>query len=366
MYIESPREKLERAIYKASRLTNKSATVSVLKCVLLEAKDNTLLIRATNLDLGIEIQIPVKVIEEGSVAISGEILAQFLASVPQEKSVELKTEEGVLKVIASRSSASVKTELFEDFPLIPRISEGKEFTIDSNELFSGFKAVFYSAAVSGIRPELSCVYVYQDNQQLTFVSTDSFRLAEKKVKIKGDFQIDDLLIPSKNVADILRMFDGEGGVLKVVSDKSQISFQGESLYVVSRVVTGSFPDYKQIIPKEPKTEVTVLKQDFLSILKTAHVFSDSFNRVTFSINPAEKSFEIRTKNNDVGENKNSLTSTLTGEAVELSFNYKNIIDCFQSIPSDSLNLSFNGVGKALVIRPFNDQSFLYLAMPMSK
>lgn len=365
MHIESPKERLEKAVYKASRLAQKQASLSVLKCIYLEAKENTLIIRGTNLELGIEIKIPVKVIVEGAVALSGDVLTQFLSSVSSER-VELVQKEGVLEVKTDRTSASVKLESHEDFPIIPRVSSENGVKIPVENFVDLVKSVSYSAALSGIRPELTCVYLYQEGNALIAVSTDSFRLSEKKYTPKEPITFEDALIPAKNAGDICRLLDGIAGNVTIYNDKSQIAFEGEDIYVVSRLVSGSFPNYRQIIPKENKTQVVVLKNDLISNLKTAHVFSDTFNRVTFSVKPEEKSFSIRTKNNDVGENTSSIPGSISGEPIELNFNYRNIIDCFQSIHSDSINLHFNGPGKALVITPIDDKSFLYLAMPMSK
>lgn len=365
MHIESPKDRLEKAIYKASRLAQKQASVPVLKCVYLEAKDSKLTIKGTNLELGIEIKIPVKVVKEGAVALSGDVLTQFLSSVSSER-VELIQKEGVIEVKTDHTSASVKLEPHEDFPLIPRVNTEEGVKIPVDHFIDLIKSVSYAAALSGIRPELTCVYLYQEGTMLVAVSTDSFRLSEKKYIPKEPISFEDALIPSKNAADICRLLDGVVGEITIYNDKSQIAFESEDLYLVSRLVSGSFPNYRQIIPKENKTQVTLLKSDLISNLKTAHVFSDTFHRVTLSVKPDDKSFSIRTKNNDVGENTSSIAGNISGEPIELNFNYKNIIDCFQSINADSINLSFNGPGKALVITPVNDTSFLYLAMPMSK
>ncbi len=366
MHIESPKDRLEKAVYKASRLANKQATMPVLKCVYLEAKENQLIVRGTNLELGIEIKVPVKVIKEGVVALSGDILTQFLSSLHTER-VELIQSENTLKVSSEFASATLKLEPHEDFPLIPRVESDKgESILPVDQLCDLIKSVSYCAAVSGIRPELTCVYLYQEGENLISVSTDSFRLAEKKYAAKNINTFEDALIPAKNAADVCKLLDGVTGNVSIHNDKSQIAFSADGVYIVSRLVSGSFPNYRQIIPQEPKTNVVLLKQDFSGALKTAHVFSDSFHRVTLSVNPEDKKFNIKTKNNDIGENQGTLSAAISGEQVELNFNYRNIVDCFQSISADSINLSFNGPGKALVITPIGNTSFLYLAMPMSK
>lgn len=132
------------------------------------------------------------------------------------------------------------------------------------------------------------------------------------------------------------------------------------------MIDGNFPDYKQIIPKETKTEVTVLKQDLVSSLKIANIFADKFSQVIFNINPSEKTLRITTKNMDVGENINSIDAVIKGEGLNISFNYKYIMDCFQSIDSDSISLSFSDMNRPMIIRGVSDKSFLYLVMPMNK
>jgi len=158
-----------------------------------------------------------------------------------------------------------------------------------------------------------------------------------------------------------------GDTVKVKIGKNLISFEANGIYAVSRVIDGVFPDYKQIVPKNFTTEVVALKQDFLNALKISNIFSDKFNQVHISIDPKKKLFEIQTKNSDVGENKTAVDAAITGDPVEINFNYKYIIDCFQSIDADSVSLQLSGMNRPMVIRPVSgDQTFMYLVMPMNR
>ena len=136
--------------------------------------------------------------------------------------------------------------------------------------------------------------------------------------------------------------------------------------MVSRVIDGVFPDYKQILPKEEKTKVLLLKQDLINSLKISNIFSDSFNQMNISIKKGDKIIKIKTKNNNIGENTNKIEANIEGEDIEVNFNYKYIIDCLPSIISDSVSLSFNGINKPLVIRGTSDKTFTYLVMPMNR
>ena len=360
------KETLEKMIGYAEKITSKNSTLPFLKCLYLESKKNELVIKATNLDLGIEIKLPVKTEKEGIVTVPGNILSGFISNIKDEKTITLEEVDGNLKVSTSHHSTIIKCQPSEDFPSIPHIEDGKTVILNAKSFIKGLKAVWYSASVSSMKPELSSVYIYTNDDGLVFAATDAFRLAEKKVKLKKPIDFPAVLIPFRNVSEIIRILDGIDGDIEVVVDKNQISFGFDGVYLTSRVVDGVFPDYRNLIPKEIATEVIVLKQDFINNLKVANVFSDKFNKITMTVEPSKKNFELKTKNSDVGESSNKLAGSLSGEEIEISFNYKNITDVFQSIETDSLSLSFNGLNKPLLVKPISDDSFLYIVMPMNK
>lgn len=366
MKIECSQTQLAQSIGKAEKITGKNSTLPVLSCVLLEAKGSSLIIRSTNLDLGIEITIPVKVQKEGVVAVPGNLLVSYVSNVQDEGPITLESNDGVLLITTKTKETQIKTLSSDDFPVIPRIDEGKSFKIESAELVSGFKSVWYSASVSTMKPELSSVYMYADNGIITFVATDSFRLAEKRIKVKQTGDLEAVLIPYRNVSEIVRILDSTSSVVDVHFDNNQISFSFENTYIISRIVDGVFPDYKQIIPKICTTEAIILKQDLVQALKLSNIFSDSFNQVTFSVRPEDKILEITSKNIDKGEHHNTIESSLEGDSLEIRFNQKYITDCFNSINSDSLSLKFDGVTKPMIIKGSKDEGFLYLVMPMNK
>lgn len=367
MKIECVKEKITKAISQVERVTGKNLSLPILGCVLLEADKNNLIIRATNLDLGVEIEIPAKVTKSGKVAVYGSILNNLLSNIPGDKSVVFETTEtNSLKVTSNKTTTIIKTLPHDDFPGIPRVPEDQSIKIHPHDFTSGLRSVWYSAAVSSVKPELSSVYIASDENNLIFAATDSFRLAEKKIKLKGGKLRDHLLVPFKNIPEIIKLLEGIQEEITIFVTKNQISFSHPSLYLASRVIDGVFPDYRQIIPTSAATEATVLKQDLVQTLKVANIFSDKFNQANVSALPSLKTFEIKTTNADLGESVNKVDAVLTGEDVSVNFNHKYITDSFQSIESDSISLSFNGTSRPLVIRGVGDKSFLYLVMPMNR
>ncbi len=368
MKLELNLKKLKEIIHAIDRVAGKHMTLPVLSCILIEVKSGLAVFKSTNLDIGIEISTTVKSNEDGVIAVPANIISSFVSQIVGDNQiVKIEESSGNLQISTNKSKGVIKTQSADDFPSIPRVVDGKEFSIPSDLFLKGLKSVWYSSSVSSVKPELSSVYVYKDEGNLVFVATDSFRLAEKRVKVPSTSNINDILIPFKNIPDIIRILENINRDITVLLNKNLISFSSGDIYVVSRLIDGVFPDYRQIIPKTYSTEVVMLKQDFIDALKVSNIFSDKFNQVHLVIDPKAKIFKIQTKNSDVGENSTTVDCSLTGDAMEINFNYKYIADCFQSIDADSLSLQLGGTNRPMVIKPVSgDQSFMYLAMPMNR
>ncbi len=365
MKLECDVEKIKYAINQVEKITGKNLTLPVLNSILIIAGSKGLKLRSMNLSLGVEVEIPAKIEKEGILAITGSVLSQTFSNIFQKDSISLEGEDGNLIIKTKRNKIKLKGQPCEDFPTIPSV-EGSSFEVDAKKFTEGIKSVYYSAASSDIKPEISSVCIYSGDNELIFVSTDSFRLAEKKIKLKINEEIGKILIPYKNISEIIRIFGEVSGDLKIFYNKNQISITHNNVYLTSRIIDGAFPDYGQIIPKTSNTEVVVLKQDLLNALKLSNIFADKFNQVSLNINPKEKIFEISSFSNEIGENKTALDASMKGDNVELSFNYKYFFDCFSSVNTDSLSIKINEPIKPIIVNPVGDNSFIYLIMPMNK
>lgn len=366
MKIECIKDKLSEALSKAEKVASKNPTLPVLAGLHLSAHKNTLTVKATNLDLGISISLPVKVLEPGSVVVPAHIISSFVSSLSGDKSININTKGQVLEVKTPSTKTSIKTLPSEDFPLIPEIDEDQEFSLPARDLVFGLKSVIYASAVGSMKPELSSISITPEGEGLTFAATDSFRLAEKKIRIKKNPYFKQILVPQKNALEIIRIFDHTSEEVSLAVEEHQAAFRSQDTYLTSRVIDGVFPNYQQIIPKVPTTSAVVLKQDLISSLKTNLIFSDSFNQLTLKAFPKAKKLELESKNTNVGENINSLDAALEGEDITINVNSRFFTDCFQSINPDSVLLEFSGQTKPIVIKGVGDTSFLYLVMPMNK
>lgn len=364
MKIECQKEILSQALNKLDKIAGKNISIPVLSCILFDASLDRLLLRSTNLEIALEVTLPAKVIERGVVAIPSRAITSYIGSLDKEKNVTLEVKAGNVYISSSLNNTIIKAQPNEDFPSIPSIENPINFSIKPSVLSDGIKAVSYSSGQSSIKPELSSIYIYTYSDEIVFVATDSFRLAEKRVKFKNKDEWS-TLIPVKNIADIVKILDDLTSDMEVMITKHQIVIKTDGIYLTSRVIEGSFPDYRQIIPKDNKTDVVFLKQDLLKAFKLATIFSDKFNKLNIKTDSDNKKMFIKTSNNDIGETVTEIPATVKGDMVDINFNYKYISDCIQSIESTSLSFNFSINGK-LLVRGVGDNSFLYLVMPMNR
>ncbi len=366
MKIECIKEQLEYGLSTALKIAGKSQSLPVLSGFYLEAGQNVLIIKATNLDLGISIKVPAKVSLSGVVVVPAQILSSFVSSLSKDHSISMASKDNLMEVKTSSTKTNIKVLPSDEFPVIPEISDDGAFSIPSRDLVYGIRSVIYAASIGSIKPELSSVSVTHDGDHLVFAATDSFRLAEKRVRIKKMPHFKQILIPQKNAAEIAKIFDQIGDDVSISIGENQIALRSEGVYLASRVIDGIFPDYRQIIPPKHSSSAIVLKQDLINSLKTSLIFSDSFNQLTLKVFVGKKIFEMETKNLNVGDIVHKVDAVLEGEDISINVNHRYFTDCLQSISADSISLEFSGQAKPIVMRGVGEAGFLYLVMPMNQ
>lgn len=366
MKIGTTKEKLTRAVQLAERITGKKETLPVLSCVLIDARGHELLIRATNLEAGIEASCPAEVSEEGVVAVPASILSQTIRTIQGDK-VTLHTEDSNLIMESRGSKTLIKAVPHDEFPVLPAQSEGSGIVISRERLLEGLQSVLYAASASMIRPELGSVLVSISGEGLVCAATDSFRLAEKRVTAVRSEVSQDLLVPLKHAVELVHVLEHLAvGEVEVFVDDAQMVVVGDGTRFISRIVDGSFPNYKEIIPKTFTTEATLLKGDFAELLRKARVFSGAEQNIAMQIYPSRKVFTATARSADVGEMSDTVEAALSGEDLEISFHIGYLADFLSSVRADSLVLGFSGAGRPLVIRGVGDAGFTYLVMPLNR
>ncbi|MEK7209081.1 MAG: DNA polymerase III subunit beta [Patescibacteria group bacterium] len=368
MYLECALEKIKKAIITTEQVTGKNLSLPILANIILEIKDRLLKIKSTNLDLGLEINLPCKIIDGNNliIALNGVLLNNFFNNlISTINKIKIEFLGGNLKISSPQHTTTIKGLPVEDFPIIPTPNKPNSFFIHSKELLKNLKEVWYSASFSTMKPEISSVCFYQQVDSLVLVATDSFRLAEKIISVgKNKLAVNSLIIPLKNIIKIMKIIDFLDEDLEIKYDQHQISFTAQDFYLTSRLIDGVYPDYRQIISSRWETEITVSRQELLNLLKLSNVFADKFNQVDFSV--TNDKLEIKTINEN-GDNLVWLTPIMiNGAPVAVSLNLKYLLDGLQAIEWEQVLIRFNGGNKPIMITGVGDTSFTYLIMPIRR
>lgn len=366
MIISIDKKELSEAVASVSRFAERrSTTLPVLSGIVIVAGDDGIKLRATNLETGIDRKISGTIKDPGVVAIPAATLREITSSFTGSGQITIEHGGDTVVISSGTGRSTLKTLPYEDFPILPFPDAGSvKFSISGAHLRTLITTVASFASPSTVRPELGSVLLSAEGGIIKAVATDSFRLAEKKITLGGTITPFSLLIPAKNALDIVQTIPDD--MIEVSSDENQCAFSCPSMMLTTRLVTVSYPDYTQIIPKSFISEATVLRKDFESMLKRSAVFSDSFQKVRLGFSSADKKVTLSAHNNDVGESTESVSANINGESVELSFNYRYLIAPLSLISSESITLSASGIGRALVIRGIGDAAFMYLVMPMNQ
>ncbi|MCX6786214.1 MAG: DNA polymerase III subunit beta [Candidatus Kaiserbacteria bacterium] len=366
MNISINKKLFSEAVHIASRFSErKNTTLPALSSILIIAGDEGIKIRATNLEIGVDLKVEGEIKDDGVVAVPATILQQIASSLTNEGNIILERTGDTLSLTSGTGKSSIKTVSYDDFPSIPFPENSKNRIVISGVILRNiFTSLASCASQSTIRPELASIYFFLEGGVLTAAATDSFRLAEKKVPLLNKGTQGKFLIPAKNVLDIAQALPDDDIILSF--DEHQCAFVSSKGMFVSRLTNAIYPDYRQIIPKESIVEAVVLKKDFEIALKQTTIFSDSFQKVRISFDPKKNTVSFFARNADIGESSETLQANVSGSALELSFNHKYLSTILSLTSVESISLLAAGIGRPLIIKGVGDTSLLYLVSPMNQ
>jgi len=360
---------LEKALSAIQKVVQKNPNLPILENALFEARGDELFIKATNIELFIEYKLTVSIDSDGEFAIPVDILLNSIRNSKTQKKLELELKGTVLHVTDESGNFTIKTVPHEDFPKIkkPESLKEKKEKINKELILNGVRSVYSYASNMTIKPELASVYIYTDADDLVFVATDQFRLAEKRIKSTPNTKFENILIPIKNVNNLVKVLETvDDEDFKFVSEENQLSLESENIFVSSRVLDLSFPDYKSIIPKDFAIKLVFLKEDFVSILKKTAMFTDNFGKTELEYKNGK--LKISTENKDIGKIEEYLdvqSESKNLKEFKVNVNNRYLRESVIPINSDSVELWFVDTGAPLLIKAVADNSFTYILMPMN-
>lgn len=366
MKIYIQKEHLEQALNEVTKIAQPNHHNQTLQGVKISTRPHLVIFQGTNIEMSVEVRVPGESDSEGVCVVPAKTLHDVIKLFPNGE-VILQCNENTCSIQTKKGTINLTLLPQNEFPPLPEAQSKINHTIKRESFVQGMQSVMYAASNSTIKPELASILVYTEGSSLVFVGTDSFRLAEKKVPHSSEEEFPTILIPAKNAHEIVSFLqNSKDETFSCVVDEDLCVFTTKNTTLSSRLTSGTFPEYQKIIPKQFFCQCIFLKEDIVNVLRKALIVSDASKQVSVSVDVAGKQVVCTSKNSTTGEMKESIVATIEGESVALNFNQKYLIDCFQSIPVDSVQFSFAGPSKPLIVKGVSDGSFLYVVMPMNK
>lgn len=347
------------------------STVSVLETICFEIVENNLVLRSNDLEIAIEQVVPVDLHKDlpfpvQSVLIKGKTISGILSKIPSQ-TITIEVDASYrFKIIGKGVNYDIMGMSSDDFPVLPEIAHGEHLQLSAEELKNITRCTLFSVSSDETKPFLNGVFLKSDQHVLSFVATDGFRLSLKQISIQTVINPVSVIIPVKAMSElskIVALLDNDSPINVVIS-KTQVVFFSENFKLVSRVIEGHFPDYKQVIPATSSYQVKLARRDFIDACDRAMIIASVSNFVV-RLKFEENTLLLRA-NASMGEFREELPFVRTkGEGtVKISFNVKLILEGVRALDSDDIELDFNEGLSPCTIRAAGQQDYVYLAMPI--
>lgn len=348
---------------------SKNLTLPILNNILIQTENGRIKLATTNLEIGMVAWIGGKIIESGEIAVPVKLFINVLGNISSEK-VLLKTEKDNLIVEGGIFKVTIKGMAGKDFPIIPKIEGGIEFSLDLESFKKSAPKSLFAVSTSDTRPELTGVLFEITEKKLNLVGTDSFRLSRTSFNFTpGQEKIEDLnaIIPARTLSEVLKgAGKSEGSVLIRMAD-SQILFNlSNNIFIISRIIEGQYPPYEQIIPVQSQTKIFLNKEELIKAVRMAGIFTSGKSlEITFK-QAGEDKIEIQSSSYEIGENSSLVSAEIQGNKIEsFTFNFKYLLEGISAVDSEKICFSINDSNNPIVITSNKEgDRFLYLMMPL--
>jgi DNA polymerase-3 subunit beta len=378
MKITVLQKNLKQGIFVTSPITGKNTNLPILNNLLLSASNGSIRLLATDLELGVSTVVRGKIEEDGALTVDAKLLSSYVSLLPNNK-LEISSKEAELTLESEGYKTKMKGELADDYPLIPELDKENYYQVNINEFKQAISSVVFAVMFNENRLALSGVLFSIDNETLTMAGTDSYRLAEKVIKVSSNIVPVEgegprrIIIPIKTLQELARIIAGDFSDNKDVENiriyitDNQIAFSFDTVEVVSRLIDEQYPDYKQIIPNQFKSSCTVDREELVRAVKASALFSKSgVNDINLDMKTEQGAVVVSATSGQAGENTAVVGAKIEGGDNGVVINYKYLIDGLNSMGTQLVKIELVDGMTPCLLRPVGAEGYLYIVMPIRK
>ncbi len=361
MKFKITKEALQNGLQDVIQVVGSRAALPILSNVLIQASKGKIRMTTTDLDVGVSSEIEAEVEVEGSTTLPVKKLSSIIGALPASD-VEIAVDsKNIASIMSGPSFFKIMGLSDSEFPSLPTFEDSKEFKIQQATLKNALKKTSYAISTDETRYVLNGIFMSFHDQKLTLVATDGRRLGLVENDLEyPEAQDGDIIIPTKAVSELQRQLGDSDDVLLQLKD-NQICFTLGSKYIVSKLIEGSYPNYKQVIPGQAQERLEIDRTVLLDTTKRVSLLaSEKSNSIKIEFRQGEISLSANTP--DVGESSESIPLDYTGKEFAIAFNPDFLMAPLRNIDSPTINFDFIDEMSPGVIRTGSD--FLYVLMPM--
>ncbi len=376
MKISCLQENLAKGLATVGRAVATRSTLPVLSNILLETDEGRLRLATTNLEIGISCWVGARIEEEGRTTVPARLLTEFVNSLPSGQiDMELTERTQTLNLKCARYEANIKGIEAGEFPAVPTANtiEGRNnLYVEADTFRRMIEQVVVAAATDESRPILTGVLAQFHQGGLTLAAADGFRLAVSSADVGADLdEASTVIIPARALAELGRVSaDQEDPIeLIITPSRNQILFHLSSTDLVSQLIEGNFPDYKQIVPESHSTRTLIATADLHKAVKVAFLFArDAANIIRLSIVPGSEltpgQMIVTGTSAEFGDNVSELDASVEGGEIEIAFNARYMLDALSVVGTPEVVLETSTSSSPGVLRPVGGADYLCVVMPM--
>ncbi|MCK4554648.1 DNA polymerase III subunit beta [Candidatus Parcubacteria bacterium] len=374
---------LKHGLFVVGHIAGKNINLPILNNILIKTKEGNIQLITTNLEMGIINTVRGKIETEGNFTVDSKIFSDYVGLLPNKK-VNIEKKENDLIINCENYKTKIKGQSAEDFPLIPEVDKKSFYSANVSELKQALSQAVFAVSTSEARVELSGVLFCFKDSSLTMAATDSYRLAEKKINIKGDNKEEKkVIVPAKTLIELLRILssapemdgpDKDLEEIKFYISENQILFSCGPTELVSRLIEGQYPDYTQIIPSSVKTKAIINRAELTRAVKAASLFSKAgINDISLDFPAGKNSVIISAISGQAGENITELSANTSGNDNSMVVNYRYLLDGLSNIGSEFISMELVDGNTPCILRPADseevenkEKDYLYIIMPIKQ
>lgn len=366
MEIKVAQEKISKALNSVSRVAaGARATLPILNNVLIRVDDNKVSLTTTNLDMAVVSFLPATSSKNGVVTVPARLIAEFVSNLPRGELVEIKAENTKVDVTAGSCHSMINGALADDFPELPELEQDQvvSFNIKTEDFKIGLSQVMMAASNDTTRPALTGVYFNTFEGNLYVAATDGYRLAERCLVKKTDAEVS-AIIPTSSLQEVLRSLSEEVEQIEVLFDNTQVRFRLGDVEITSKLIDGSFPDYRQLIPKATEISLELGRSELIRVTKLAALFAKEVGGSVVCGTSVEKgTFSVGSVANELGENSSEIKTTIEVDG-KVTLNSRFLLDALNAINEEKISFGFSNKLDPVVMRGENNQDYIHIVMPL--